>query len=325
MPPWLADPRHGTFANDRRLPKPDKEALLAWIEQGCPKGDDKDMPPPRPFTPGWVIGKPDVVLSMPAEFEVPATPPKGGVPYQYFEVATNFKEDRWVVRAEAKAGSPEVVHHIIIFIVPPGEEFHKNRPGNRVLCGVAPGDTALRLPPGVAKKVPAGSKLIFQMHYTPNGIARKDRSSVGLIFAREKPERAAITVAVLNPVFRIPPGDPHHQVESWFTFKQDSHILGFMPHMHLRGKSFLYEAIHPDGKKVALLLVRRFDFNWQSSYRLAKPYAMPKGSRLHCVAHFDNSDRNPNNPDPTQEVRWGDQTWEEMMIGWTEIVLDRKP
>jgi hypothetical protein len=324
MPPWYADPKHGKFNNDRRLPAEEREQLLAWIDQGCPKGDEKDLPPPKEFAQGWGIGKPDVVFHMPEQFDVPAKTPKGGVPYQYFYVDTNFDEDRWVVRAEARPGAPEVVHHIIVYVIHPGERFIPGGPG-RVLCGVAPGDMALILPPGVAKKVPKGSRLAFQMHYTPNGKAQKDRSSVGLMFAKEPPEREAHTLGIANPRFAIPPGDDNYRVESWFTFREDGHILGFMPHMHLRGKSFVYEAIHPDGKKEVLLSIPRYNFNWQSSYRLARAYPMPKGSKVHCIAHFDNSDKNPNNPDPTLEVRWGDQTWEEMMIGWTEFVFDRKP
>jgi peroxiredoxin len=334
MPPWYADPRHGRFVNDRRLPPEEKDALLKWIAEGCPKGDDKDLPPPREFYPGWLIGKPDLILAMEEEvrtgkavgegFDVPAETPPGGVPYQYFRVKTNFKEDRWVQYAEARPGAPAVVHHIIAFINPPGQTFFPGRPGS-LLCGMAPGDTSLHLPDGVAKRVPAGSELIFQLHYTPNGKAQKDKSSVGLIFAKQPPQREALTIPVANPTFRIPPGANHHEVEAWFPFREDGHILGFMPHMHVRGKDFLYEAVHADGTKETLLSVPRYHFAWQNYYNLAKPYPMPKGSKIHCVAHFDNSDKNPNNPDPAVEVRWGDQTWEEMMIGWTDIMFDRKP
>jgi len=324
IPPWFADPNHGKFANDRRLPAEQRGQLLAWIEHGCPKGDDKDLPPPRDFAKGWTIAEPDLVLSMTEEFEVSTTAPRGGIPYKYFTVETNFKEDRWVVEAEAKAGAPDVVHHIIVFILGPGKTFYPDRPGNAVLCGVAPGDTALHLPAGVGKKIPAGSRLIFQMHYTPNGKARKDRSSVGLVFAKTLPEREAITVPVLNPMFRIPAGDDNYKVESVHEFKKPGQVLGFMPHMHLRGKDFLYEAVHADGRKEVLLSVPHFNFGWQSAYRLETPYPMEKGDKLHCIAHFDNSDKNPNNPDSKSEVRWGDQTWEEMMIGWTEVAYERK-
>jgi peroxiredoxin len=324
MPPWYADPRHGKFSNDRSLAKEERDALLAWIDQGCPKGDEKDLPPPKEFHPGWTIGKPDVVFTMPEEFEVPATAPKGGIPYQYMEVETGLTEDRWAVRAEARAGATAVVHHIVAFIVPPGHKFDTRRQNAPVLCGTAPGDMPMILPPGVGKKIPAGSKLVFQMHYTPNGTAQKDRSSVGIIFAKEPPEHEVRIVTPMNPGLRIPPGADNHQVEAWFTMPQDGRILSFMPHMHLRGKDFRFEAVYPDGKTETLLSVPRYNFNWQSVYRCETPVPLPKGTRLHCIAHFDNSDKNPNNPDPTQMVRWGDQTWEEMMIGWTDLIFDKK-
>lgn len=324
MPPWFADPKIGKFSNDRSLPAKDKETLLAWIDQGCPKGDERDLPGPKGFVDGWVIGKPDVVFHMPEEFEVPADTPPRGVPYKYYTVQTEYPEDRWVVAAEARPGASEVVHHIIVFVVPPGQGFNPNMPGTRVLVGTAPGDMPFRASKGMAKKLPAGSKLVFQMHYTPNGRKQKDRSYVGLIFAREPVERQIMTMPIGNPIFRIPPGDDNHKVESRFTFREDSRIIGFMPHMHLRGKDFLYEIIYPDGKTETLLSVPRYNFNWQSAYRLAEPRSVPKGTVLHCVAHFDNSAKNPNNPDPTKEVRWGEQTWEEMMIGWTDFVFEKK-
>jgi peroxiredoxin len=322
MPPWYADPRYGKFRNDRRLPPEDRDLLLQWLDQGCPKGDDRDLPPPRDFVRGWTIARPDVVVSMEEEFAVPATAPRG-VPYKYFTVDPHFAEDRWVVEAEAKAGAPEVVHHIIVFVLAPGKRFNPDSPGNTVLCGSAPGDTALHLPAGTAKRIPAGSKLIFQMHYTPNGRACKDRSSVGLVFAKEEPRYETRTVPVLNPAFRIPPGADNYEVESRRAFKEDALVLGFMPHMHLRGKDFRYEVVYPDGKKETLLSVPRFNFGWQNNYQLADPLAVPKGTIMHCVAHFDNSANNPNNPDPTRAVTWGDQTWEEMMIGWMEYATER--
>jgi peroxiredoxin len=321
MPPWLADPKVGKFSNDRSLPKEDRDQLLAWIEQGCPRGDPKDAPEPRKFTDGWSIAKPDLVISMGEDFEVPAAAPKGGIEYQYFTVDPHLTEDKWVVEAEARAGAPEVVHHILVYVEPPGKKFVPNAPGNVVLCGVAPGDTALHMLPHTAKKLEAGSKLIFQMHYTPNGKAVKDRSTVGIVFSKEKPDWVAITVPVVNPTFKIPAGADNHKVESDWKFKRDGVILGFMPHMHLRGKDFFVEVIHPDGTKESLLSVPRYDFGWQNTYRLEKPYPVKKGAVIHCVAHFDNSEKNPNNPDPKVDVRWGDQTWEEMMIGWTEVAF----
>ena len=326
MPPWYADPRYGKFRNDRRLSREDRDTLLAWIDHGTPRGDDKDLPPPRRFPEGWRIGKPDLVIRMPRAYEVPAKTPKGGIPYRYFTIDPGFKEDRWIQRAEARPGAPSVVHHIVMFIQPKGEFFNPDAPG-AVLCGTAPGDMPLDLPDGLAKKVPAGARLIFQMHYTPNGKAVRDQSSVGMIFSKKPPRHRVLTKPVYSTAFitrldRIPAGADNYKMESEHVFDEDAHLLHFMPHMHLRGKDFLYEAIYPDGKKEILLSVPRYDFNWQSVYRLADPLAMPKGTKLHCVAHFDNSAKNPNNPDPKKTVYWGDQTWEEMMIGWIDYYRD---
>jgi thiol-disulfide isomerase/thioredoxin/mono/diheme cytochrome c family protein len=329
MPPWFADPKYGKWANDRRLSKEDLATLRAWLDGGTPKGDDADLPPPRKFAEGWQVGEPDAVISMPKEYKVPAETPKGGVPYQYFSVPTDFKEDRWVVKAEARPGSPEVVHHIIVFIVGPGERFNPDGPGN-VLCGQAPGDMPLVLPPGLAKKVPAGARLVFQMHYTPNGKAQGDRSSVGLTFAKEAPKHRVLTKPVMNRMFvrkllAIPAGADNFAMEASHTFKDAGvNLVAFMPHMHLRGKDFKYEAIYADGKKETLLSVPRYNFNWQSVYRPQKPVALPKGTTLRCEAHFDNSEKNPHNPDATKRVLWGDQTWEEMMIGWIDYYEDGK-
>jgi peroxiredoxin/mono/diheme cytochrome c family protein len=326
MPPWHADPRWGKFRNDRRLSQEDRETLFAWLDHGTPKGEDKDLPPPRRFPEGWSIGKPDVVVTMPRAYEVPAKAPKGGIPYQYFTVDPGFKEDRWIQRAEAHPGAAAVVHHIVVFVQRRGEFFNPEAPG-AVLCGTAPGDMPLDLPEGLAKKVPAGARLIFQMHYTPNGKAQSDQSSVALVFAKKPPRHRVLTLPVYSARFisrfdKIPPGADNYPIESEYIFEEDAHLLHFMPHMHLRGKDFLYEAIYPSGKKEILLSVPRYDFGWQSVYRLVDPLPMPKDTKLHCIAHFDNSAKNPNNPDPKKAVYWGDQTWEEMMIGWIDYYLD---
>jgi hypothetical protein len=286
------------------------------------------MPPPIEYVPGWKIGKPDMIFTMKEkdEFEVPAVGPRNGIEYQNFEVETGFTEDRWLQRAEAKAGSPSVVHHIIVFIIRPGMKFIPKQGNAPLLCGTAPGDMPMILPPGTAKRVPAGSKLMFQMHYTANGTATKDRSSVGIIFAKEPPKREVRTFPIANTMINIPPGDGNYQREASRTFSFDAaQVIGFMPHMHLRGKDVMAEVIYPDGKRQTLLSVPRYNFNWQSIYRLEKPLPIPRGSKIHFVAHFDNSAKNPNNPDPTKLVRWGDQTWEEMLIGWTDLAFDITP
>jgi peroxiredoxin/mono/diheme cytochrome c family protein len=321
MPPWDADPRYGRFMNDRRLSAEDKKTLLAWIDQGKPRGGAKDLPPPRRFESEWLIGKPDMIFTMPKTFEVPAEMPRFGIPYKYFYVNTDFKEDRWIQRAEARAGAPDVVHHIIVFIIPPGVRFFPGNPQSPTLGGTAPGDMPMLLPPGTAKKIPRGSRLVFQMHYTPNGKAQKDRSSIGIVFAKKPPRLEVKAVPVFNALFRIPPRAPNHRVEASYIFKRDGYVMNFMPHMHLRGKDFKYEAIYPDGKRETLLWVPRYNFNWQSIYRLAKPVPMPKGTKLLCIAHYDNSPNNPNNPDPNKGVSWGDQTWQEMMIGWADFAF----
>jgi peroxiredoxin len=320
MPPWHADPHFGKFGNERRLSKQEKDTLLAWIDQGCPKGDDRDLPPPKHFVEGWRIGKPDAVFTMAEEFDVPAKMPRGGVRYQYFTVPTNFKEDMWVTAAEAVPGARAVVHHIIVFVMEPGKgrERHADGIGNGFLTAYAPGDTPFNSAPGTAKRLPKGATLVFQMHYTPNGTAMKDRSSVGLIFAKEPPKEVTRTRAIATNRFAIPPGDANHEVKSATTFDKEVLLITLFPHMHLRGKDFRYDVVYPDGKRETLLSVPRYDFGWQTMYQLEKPLRLPAGTRIECTAHFDNSPGNANNPDPTQTVRWGDQTWEEMMIGFVD-------
>lgn len=327
MPPWHADPKIGHFANDRSLSKEDRETLLAWIKQDCPQGDPRDLPPLRRFPEGWSIGKPDVVLSMPKEFNVPARGGKNGIRYQYFVVPTDFAEDRWIAAAEARPGNRAVVHHILVYIVKPGERYGQrgiDGIGNNLLVSFAPGELPAVFAPGTAKKVVKGSTLVFQMHYTPNGVEQKDRSSLGLIFAKEPPKDEVRTRAITQTRFAIPPGAASYEVKSATTFSQDVRLLSLSPHMHLRGKDFEYRAVYPDGRMETLLRVPRYDFSWQSHYRLARPLSLPAGTRIECTAHFDNSPDNPNNPDPQKEVRWGEQTWEEMMIGFADYVLSAK-
>jgi peroxiredoxin len=318
MPPWYADPHYGKFANDRRISKEDKETLLAWIDQGCPKGDEEDLPAPKQWHEGWWIGKPDAVITMKEDFTVPADAGKTGVPYMYFTVPTNFTEDKWVQAAEARPGNRAVVHHIIATVSMPGEEPGRRRNRSGYLVGVAPGEEPLVLPPGMAKKIPKGANITFQMHYTPNGVEQKDRSSLGLIFCKEPPKQIVRTASISQPQLAIPPGDGNHKVNSSAKYDKDTVILSFMPHMHLRGKDFEYRVEYPDGRSEIILSVPRYDFAWQMRYVLAEPLRIPAGSKVNCTAHFDNSNNNPNNPDPSITVGWGPQTWDEMMIGWMQ-------
>jgi hypothetical protein len=319
MPPWLADPQFGHFENDRRLPQRDIDTIAAWVAAGAPKGEDRDAPPVPKFVEGWSIGKPDVVLSMAEEFTVPA---EGVVPYKYFTVPTNFTEDKWISAVEFRAGKRAVVHHIIGFIQDAGASGSSEGAMSNFLGGTAPGDPPNEYADGLAKLVRAGSKIVFQMHYTPNGEVTRDRSSVGLIFAKAPVQKIAMTGAALNARFAIPPGNPAYEVRSSWTAPEDVHLVGLMPHMHVRGKDFTYTVVYPDGRSEIILKVPRYDFNWQLGYKFERQLALPKGSKIDCVAHFDNSAANRFNPDATKEVRWGDQTWEEMMIGWFTYTRD---
>jgi hypothetical protein len=353
MPPWYADPNHGEFLNDARLTQQQINIIRAWVDGGVKEGDPKDLPPaPKFSTTGWKFGEPDVVLPMTEVADIPAD---GTVPYKYYAVPTNFTEDKYVQFAEIRRGEPGVVHHVIISVREPGQgnlppageikvgqsrvnpeaardpqRERENRPRSTnpdgMLVGWAPGMSPLTLRPGHVKLIKKGSVLIFQMHYTTNGTAAKDRTSVALWFAKGPIEKRVITkgVSVDPRKFIIPAGDPNYESHSSFTFEDDVHITMFMPHMHVRGKDFEYRLVYPDGTSKILLRVPKYDFNWQLSYFLKEPIAAPKGSRIECTAHHDNSAGNKFNPDPTREVRWGDQTWEEMMIGWIDYTLDKQ-
>ncbi|MBX9603989.1 MAG: thiol-disulfide isomerase [Bryobacteraceae bacterium] len=313
MPPWLADPAHGKFANDRSLSQQQIDTIVSWVNAGAPEGNAKDLPKMPEFTEGWGIGKPDLVIDMGADFDIPA---EGEVPYKYFTVDPGFKEDIWVTAAEARPQQRGAVHHIIVFLQEPNPDAASRAAGGNLLVGWAPGEQAVELMPGTAKLIKAGTKLRFQMHYTPNGKALRDRSYIGLKLAKEKPQYKAVTANALTFNFKIPPNDPNYEVKSHYIAKEDIEITSFMPHMHVRGKDFKYTVTYPDGRSEVVLSVPQYDFNWQLVYVPEKPLLLPKGSRIDCVAHFDNSANNKYNPNPNQEVKWGDQTWEEMMIGW---------
>jgi mono/diheme cytochrome c family protein len=313
MPPWHADPNYGHFSNDRRMSQKDVDTIVAWVDSGAAEGNPKDLPAAPEFSDGWGIGKPDAVFKLPKENTVPAD---GVVDYQYFTVPTNFTEDKWIQAAEIRPDKRGVVHHIIVFFRKGAEQ--------KLLVGYAPGEQPAVMAKGFAKKVPAGSDLIFQVHYTPNGVETKDQSYVGLVFAKEPPRQELETRPIMNMRFAIPPGDANYKVESSFVFPEDGEIHSLMPHMHVRGKDFIYKATFPDGTSKVLLSVPKYDFAWQSYYILKEPLRAPKGTRIDCVAHFDNSTANKYNPDPKKEVRWGDQTWEEMMIGWMTFTFDSK-
>ncbi len=321
MPPWHADPAHGKFANDPRLSDDEKRLIAAWIENGMPAGDLKAPPRGSAKDEDWRIGKPDLVMQMPRPFKVPAT---GAVEYQYYLIDPGLKEDRWVRASEVRPGSRQVVHHAVVFVQPPGDlsVIAKEGFGFQMLAAYGPGIPPRDLKGGLAKLVPAGSKLVFQMHYTPCGTQQTDQTQVGLVFADpkevKKEHRSGIA---LNFDLRIPPGDKNHTVEATHRFSQETWLYSLAPHMHLRGKSFRFEAVGADGSREVLLSVPRWDFEWQHIYELAEPRRMPEGSQLRCVAVYDNSEGNLWNPDPKRTVTFGLQTSQEMMVGFFETSL----
>jgi peroxiredoxin len=325
MPPWHADPKHGDFINARVMTAEEKLQIQQWVDAGCPEGDTSKLPPQPTYTNGWQLPRePDLVVNMRDEpFDVPA---EGTVRYQYFQTDPGFKEDKWVKAAELQPGNRAVVHHILVFVVPPGGRIKgEDSTTGEFLAAYVPGHRAPHYPKGMAKHIPAGSKLAFQLHYTPIGTPQKDLSRLGLTFAESEEviEQVVVTQQASNHGgLVIPPNADNFRVEAKSkTAPTDVQILAFMPHMHLRGKSFSYEAHFPDGRKETLLDVPQYDFNWQTAYRVAKPVSLPTGAYLQCVAHFDNSENNLSNPDPTQTVRWGDQTWNEMMIGYFDVAI----
>jgi len=323
MPPWHAGPGSHAFENDRSLSARDREAIAAWIEHQCPVGDPRDAPVPLRFTTAWSIGEPDHVISIPEPVQVPA---EGAVSYKYQWLKTDFAEDKWITAMEIRPTHPEVVHHVLVFLEEPPKEGESRRDVQErwqgglhgYFAGLVPGQADTHYPQGMAKRLPAGAWLKFQLHYTPNGTAVEDRTQIAFKFADGPPAREVFTSSAMTTRFSIPPGEADHQVRAAKTFREDVVIQSFAPHMHVRGKAYRYELERPDGMSELLLDIPRYDFNWQTRYRLREPIAVPAGSRLMCTAWFDNSSANPANPDPTRTVFFGEQTWDEMMIGYFE-------
>lgn len=321
MPPWHANPEHGGFANARGMSEEEKELLYEWVRQGAPEGNPADLPSMPEYVTGWRLPQePDLVVDMRREpFTVPA---EGVIEYQYFAVDPEFEEDMWVKAADVVPGSRAAVHHVIVFISPPE---NKRRRGMGFLAAYVPGQSAFEYAPGQGRLIPAGSKLIFQMHYTPIGSEVEDMSKLGLVFAKpDEVKEEVVSLIAINEKFEIPPHAKNHRVDAtrdhWPT---DATLLSMAPHMHLRGKAFRVTGRWPDGKEEILLDVPNYDFNWQNGYALADPLAMPKDFELLCTAHYDNSVKNLANPDPSSAVRWGDQTWDEMMIAFFDVAVPR--
>jgi hypothetical protein len=336
MPPWFADPSAGKFHNERRLTAEQIATISQWADGGAPAGDPEKAPPAITFVEGWGIGNPDVVFEMPRAVEVPAS---GTIEYTYMIVPTGFTEDKWIERAEVRPGNRAVTHHVIAFLRPKGSKWFADQEpgvpfipkkgggeggGAELLVGYAPGLQPVLLEPGQAKLLKAGTDIVLQLHYTANGKETSDQSRIGLVFSKEPPTKRVMTMAAMNTKFVIPPEADNYEVRSQITLHHDTELISMMPHMHLRGKAFEYRAVYPTGETEVLLRVPKYNFNWQLWYAWAGEKVLPKGTRIECTALFDNSANNPDNPDPKAEVKWGDQSWEEMMIGWFEVAFDRE-
>ena len=339
MPPWFADPAHGSYLNDPSLSKAELETLTAWIDAGAPQGNPKAAPKPLEFPDGWRIGKPDAVVELPKPFNVPAS---GTVPYQYISVPTGFTEDKWVEAIEVRPTNRKVVHHINASATPGGStapvaDFRTSDAEQRLLKSgreipefaegellqtFVPGGAPPMLKKGQAKLIKAGSNINFQLHYTTTGKPEQDQTRIGFIFAKEPPKERVKGILVFNRLFTIPPGAGSHPVSARAEVQRDVRLVSILPHMHLRGKDFEVRAKYPTGENETLLRVPKYDFNWQINYYLGAPKLLPKGTIIEVSGHFDNSPNNPHNPDATAEVRYGEQTWEEMLNGFMEVAME---
>ena len=325
MPPWYASPEHGEWANDRSLSDRDRRDLMAWIEDGAPEGKEVIAPLARNFAGGWQLKEdPDAIIQIPEPQDVPAD---GVLDYRYVYVKTNFDEDKWIEKAEAMPTDAQggysgaVTHHIILYLEGPED---KERGG--FLVGWAPGVPPLNYPEGSGKLLPKGAWVMFELHYTPNGRATTDQSKVGFTFADGRPDEIVETDAVGNTRFEIPAHATNHEVVAEQTFKQGGRILGLLPHMHLRGKAFRFDLVRADGSAEEILLeVPRYDFNWQLWYEFENPLVIRPGDVLRGTAWYDNSEANPANPDPDSSVKYGKQSFEEMMFGFYDWIPDGPP
>lgn len=349
MPPWYADPKHGKWLNDASLPQAEIDTLAAWADSGAQEGNKKDLPPPKQFAEGWRLGKPDLEVVLLKPFSLPAS---GTIDYQYMKVPTGLTEDKWLQGVEFRPGDRRVVHHVVLFIREPGAKFFsKVEPGvftptpnsapknpqpdegvgriegtgQEVLGTYTPGGDFQVWRPGQGKLLKAGSDIVFQMHYTTNGKETTDQSRVGMIFAKEPPKERIRTLFITNRRLLIPPGAPNHEVKARTTLSMDATVTGLFPHMHVRGKAFEYKVRYATGVSEVLLSVPNYDFNWQLYYYPAKAIVLPKGTVIECTAWYDNSPNKKGNPDPTVAVRWGDQSWEEMLAGFIDVATPVTP
>lgn len=327
MPPWYADPRHGRFSNERRLTDTDKTRLAAWAASGASLGDPADAPAAPLFDDaGWAIGTPDLVIELPDPVSIPAT---GVMDYRYVVIDPELTEDRWVEAIEIRPSAPDVTHHVLALEVWPGVSVQdalaaRDSQGfvdSGYYAVYVPGARPNVFPPGAAKELEAGTRFVMQLHYTPNGIATTDRTRMAFRFSHRDDPDEVFTSGIANGALRIPANTRDVSYQQVRRFDWPVKLLSVFPHMHSRGQAFRYEHLDEEGNVLRVLLdVPEYDFNWQELYRFEVPVLIDEDESIRVTAVYDNSAQNPNNPNPDQVVRWGDQTFEEMMIGYIDFV-----
>jgi hypothetical protein len=337
MPPWFADPNHGAFANDPRLSEDEIRLIDLWATSGAPEGNPAGVQRvPAKADPI----SPDLVLTVPAPIKIPAN---AVIDYQYILLPLPFTSDKWVRAVEIRPSDRSVVHHAVLYVRQPRSQWLRNlEPGvfyapsrndpqalarsrdtkEDILAIYTPGASIMRCPDGMAKKIPAGSDLVLQLHYTSRKTAAVDQPQVALVLGSDPPGKRILTLQMGRDDLRIPPGEANYRASVSGTLPAGALLISLFPHMHLRGSAFDFEIVGPNGYIEPLLKVKPYNFDWQLNYILKKPRLLSKGTVLRWTGYFDNSPNNPRNPDPSAEVTWGEQSWNEMMIGFFDVAVD---
>ena len=319
MPPWFAE-SGGPWKDNYNLNDTERKMILDWVAAGTPEGDKSDAPLPRKFPKKWLMEKPDLVVPLTRKVSVKA---EGFMPYKNINVKVPTQKDKWISAVEIRTTNPQVLHHALVFHLGADESKFRLADTSGVrgfFAGYVPGNQISIYPQGSGKKLEAGTYLRFQLHYTPNGTAVEDQVSIAFKFHDKKPAKVIETKSAFNNRFIIPPRTDNFKIEARHRFLQDGYLVGFSPHAHLRGKAFKYDLVSPDGKRETLVDIPKYDFNWQITYQYQTPREIKAGSLLEVTALYDNSEKNPANPNPNARVRFGDQTNDEMMIGYFEFI-----
>lgn len=339
MPPWKATVGCGDLADARVLSTDEIDLISKWVENGAPEGNRADLPAARQFTGGWALGQPDMVLSYPVAY----TPPATGDMYRCFPLPTNLTADQYVSAIDIKPGDAATVHHVIAYLDRSGKSlemdekdpgpgytsfggpgFSITSPGAATLGGWAPGARPLMLPEAVAYSLPAKTNVVLQVHYHPHdGAPKPDITQIGIYFAKKKPSKTMYILPLINQSFVLPANDPNKVVTQSFTSPIPVHLWTIAPHMHLLGRTMNVQAKLPTGETKCLIDIKDWDFNWQGMYSYNQAMALPALTKVSLEAHYDNSVNNWRNPNsPPKEVRWGEQTTDEMCIAFLGVTID---